>query len=465
MPDIKPLIATISDLAFGPFTIVLILGTGLYLTVALKFLTIRRLFDAFRLSFGGAARADGSDSTKTSSLGALMTALAAMVGIGNIAGVATAIALGGPGALFWMCVSALFGLAIRFGEVYLAIVYRDSSPSGAYYGGPMFYIRNGLGRRWAWLGVFYAVFACIQAYGPSGQSNTIADTLNAQFGIPGWVTWIGLIVSIFAVVIGGVKRIAAVCIAVVPFMVLIYMGASFVVLIAFADRIPDAVALMVSDAFTGSAAAGGFAGATVAAAIRYGVARGIFSNEAGLGTAAIAHATVRSNDAVQQGIISIVGVFIDTIFMCTVTGLTILVTDVWRSGESGAPLVIAAFDAAMPGWGGPIVSVCVVMFGVTCLWGWGLYGERAAIYLFGERVSKPVRFIYPFTVTMGALLTLETAWQVIDISLGLMAVPNLIAILLLSPVIIRGTRERLKRAPLAVETPPSDTPRVHAERS
>lgn len=455
MPDLKPLIATVSDLAFGPFTIILILGAGLYLTVGLRFLTLRRLFEAFKLSVGRASREESADSGKMSPFGALMTALAAMVGIGNIAGVATAVALGGPGALFWMCMGAVLGLATRFGEVYLAIVYRDVSPSGAYYGGPMFYIRNGLGKRWIWLGVFYAVFACIQAFGPSGQSNTIADTLNAQFGIPGWATWIGLVISIFAVLIGGVRRIAAVCIAVVPFMVLVYMGASFVVLFVFADQIPAAIALVVGDAFTGTAAAGGFAGASVAAAIRYGVARGIFSNEAGLGTAAIAHATARSNDAVQQGIISIVGVFIDTIFMCTVTGLTVIVTGVWKSGESGAPLVIAAFDAAMPGWGGPIVSVCVVMFGVTCLWGWGLYGERAAIYLFGERVSTPVRYLYPFTVTLGALLTLETAWQIIDISLGLMAIPNLIAILLLSPVIFRGTAARLKQAPLSQETPPS----------
>jgi AGCS family alanine or glycine:cation symporter len=455
MPDLKPLIATVSDLAFGPFTIILILGTGLYLTVGLRFLTLRRLLEAFRLSFGRSSRQGGAESGRVSPFGALMTALAAMVGIGNIAGVATAVALGGPGALFWMCMGAVLGLAIRFGEVYLAVIYRDVSPTGAYYGGPMFYIRNGLGKRWVWLGVFYAIFACIQAFGPSGQSNTIADTLNAQFGVPGWVTWIGLVIAIFAVLIGGVRRIAAVCIAVVPLMVLVYMGASFVVLFAFADQIPAAIALVVGDAFTGTAAAGGFAGASVAAAIRYGVARGIFSNEAGLGTAAIAHATARSNDAVQQGIISIVGVFIDTIFMCTITGLTVIVTGVWKSGESGAPLVIAAFDAAMPGWGGPIVSVCVVMFGVTCLWGWGLYGERAAIYLFGERVSTPVRYLYPFTVTLGALLTLETAWQIIDISLGLMAVPNLIAILLLSPVIFRGTAARLKQAPLSRETPPS----------
>ncbi|MGE4064544.1 MAG: alanine/glycine:cation symporter family protein [Rhodospirillaceae bacterium] len=455
MGDFKAIVSFLSDLAFGPFTIVLILGSGLYLTVGLRFLTLRKFFEALRLSFGRAARAQSAESGKMSSFGALMTALAAMVGIGNIAGVATAIALGGPGAMFWMCMGAVLGMATRFAEVYLAIIYRDVSPSGAYYGGPMFYIRNGLGKRWAWLGVFYAVFACIQAFGPSGQSNTIADTLNAQFGVPGWVTWLCLIAAIFSVLIGGVKRIAAVCMAVVPFMVLVYMGASFVVLAAFADQLPAAVALIVQDAFTGTAAAGGFAGATVAAAIRYGVARGIFSNEAGLGTAAIAHATVRSGDAVQQGIISIVGVFIDTIFMCTVTGLTIVVTGVWQSGESGAPLVIAAFDAAMPGWGGPIVSVCVVMFGVTCLWGWGLYGERAAVYLFGERISKPVRLLYPFTVTLGALLTLETAWQIIDISLGMMTIPNLIAILLLSPVIFRGTAARLKQAPLSQETPAS----------
>jgi alanine or glycine:cation symporter, AGCS family len=267
MLDIKAIITTLSDLAFGPFTIVLILGTGLYLTVGLRFLTLRRFFEAFRLSFGKSARAEGADGTKMSPFGALMTALAAMVGIGNIAGVATAIALGGPGALFWMCLGAVLGMATRFGEVYLAIVYRDVSPNGAYYGGPMFYIRNGLGPKWAWLGVFYAVFACIQAFGPSGQSNTIADTLNAQFGVPAWVTWIGLIISILAVMIGGVKRIAAACIAVVPFMVLVYMGASFVVLIAFADQLPAAVALVVQDAFTGTAAAGGFAGAKVAVVI------------------------------------------------------------------------------------------------------------------------------------------------------------------------------------------------------
>jgi AGCS family alanine or glycine:cation symporter len=264
--------------------------------------------------------------------------------------------------------------------------------------------------------------------------------LNENLGWPGWVTEIVLTVVILSVLIGGAKLLATVCQALVPFMVSLYLIAAMVVVVMNAPAIPAAVAEIVTTAFTGTAATGGFVGAAIAEAIRYGVARGIFSNEAGLGSAAVAHGTVQTNDANQQGILGAVGVFVDTIIVCTLTGLVIVVTGVWKSGETGAPLAMMAFDAAIPGMGGVVVAIGVVLFGLTTLLAWGLYGSRAAAYLFGERALGPARFIYSFSVPLGAVMTLDTAWQFVDLTLGLMAAPNLIALLLLSPKLFRGAR-------------------------
>ena len=368
-----------------------------------------------------------------------------MVGIGKIVGVATAIHLGGPGALFWMWISAFVGMATRYAEAYLAVTYREVSPNGSTLAGPMYYIKHGLGPKWTWLGGLYAAFACIQAFGPSAQSNTIADVLGSSLGVSAWTTEVFLTISILAVLIGGAKRLAGAANALVPFMVGVYLLAGLVVLAMNIGKIPAAFGEILSSALTGSAAVGGFAGAALAEAIKFGVARGIFANEAGLGSAAVAHGTAQSNDAVQQGMLGAVGVFIDTIVVCSITGLVIVVSGTWQTGETGTALAVMAFDAAIPGLGGPVVAFGVVLFGYTTLLAWGLYGSRAAAYLFGERALGPARFLYSLSVPLGAVVTLEGAWQFVDLTLGLMAAPNLIALILLGPKVFKGTREQIAK--------------------
>lgn len=438
-------ISAASDVAFGPATIILILGTGFYLTLGLRFLPIRRLIWGLRNVYDPRFGKKGSGAGEYSPKDGLMTALAGMVGIGKIVGVATAIHLGGPGALFWMWMTAVFGMGTRFAEAFLAVTYREISPGGATLAGPMYYIKHGLGPRWVWLGGVYAVCACIQAFGPSAQANTIADVFQTNLNIPGWATALVLIVSILAVLVGGAKRLATASNALVPIMVGVYLVAGLAVLIMNAEKIPSAVVEIISSAFTGTAAAGGFTGAAFAAAVRYGVARGIFANEAGVGSAAIAHGTAHGGDAVQQGVFGAVGVFIDTMIVCSITGFVIVVTGVWRSGETGASLAVMAFDTAFPGLGGPVVAFSVVLFGYSTLLAWGLYGSSALAYLFGERALGPARIIYSFSVTLGAVLTLETTWQIIDISFAMMAAPNLIALILLSPKMFKAVKNRAER--------------------
>ncbi|MSO97754.1 MAG: sodium:alanine symporter family protein [Rhodospirillaceae bacterium] len=432
-------VAAASEITFGPVTIALILGTGLYLSFGLRWLTVRQLGPAFRMMFDARTSSQTGTAGEYSPRQGLMTAIAGMVGIGNIVGVATAIHLGGPGALFWMWVTALVGMGTRYAEAFLAVTYREVGPNGATLAGPMYYIKHGLGPKWIWLGGLYAGLACLQAFGPSAQSNTIADVLNENLGWPGWVTEIALTVVILSVLIGGAKRLATACQTLVPVMVCLYLAAGIAVIALNFGEIPNALASIITTAFTGTAAAGGFAGAAIAEAIRFGVARGIFSNEAGLGSAAVAHGTAQSNDAVQQGLLGAVGVFVDTIVVCSITGLVIVITGVWQSGETGAVLATMAFDKAIPGLGGPVVAIGVVLFGLTTLLAWGLYGSRAAAYLFGERALGPARFIYSFSVPLGAVMTLESAWQFVDLTLGLMAAPNLIALVLLGPKVFRGT--------------------------
>jgi alanine or glycine:cation symporter, AGCS family len=438
-------VAMASAITFGPVTVALILGTGLYLTIGLRGLTLRRLGAGLRLMVDSKLKSQAGAAGEYSPRDGLMTALAGMVGIGKIVGVATAIHLGGPGALFWMWVTALVGMATRYAEAYLAVTYREVSPSGATLAGPMYYIKHGLGPKWAWLGGMYAFFACLQSFGPSAQSNTIADVLNSSLGISVWATEIFLTVSILAVLIGGAKRLANAANTLVPLMVGVYLLAGLAVLMLNVGKIPAALVEIITSAFTGSAAVGGFAGAALAEAIRFGVARGIFANEAGLGSAAVAHGTAQSNDAVQQGMLGAVGVFVDTIIVCSITGLVIVVTGVWQSGETGTTLAVMAFDAAIPGLGGPVVAFGVVLFGYTTLLAWGLYGSRAAAYLFGEKALGPARFIYSLSVPLGAVLTLETAWQFVDLTLGLMAAPNLIALILLAPKVFKGTRAQVEQ--------------------
>lgn len=376
-----------------------------------------------------------------------MTALSATVGTGNIAGVATAIFLGGPGALFWMWMSALVGMGTKFSEAVLAVRFREVDEQGNHTGGPMYYIKNGLGPRWAWLGSVFALFGCVAAFGAGNtvQANSIADVLQADFNVPAWLTGLILMVLVGLVLIGGVRRIGRVAAALVPAMTIFYLVAGVGALLLNAAAVPGAIIMVVESAFTPVAAQGGFAGAAVWAAIRFGVARGIFSNEAGLGTAPIAHASAQTKEPVRQGLIAMLGTFIDTIIICSITGLTIVISGVWTSGISGAALTSAAFTSSIPVLGEYVVPIALAIFAFTTVLGWSYYGERCAEFLFGIRVIRLYRAIWVMVLPVGAVVSLELVWLMADTLNALMALPNLIALVLLSPVVFRLAREYFAR--------------------
>ncbi|TCO78278.1 alanine/glycine:cation symporter family protein [Chromatocurvus halotolerans] len=433
------LIVTVNAWAWGPLMLLLLLGTGIYLTLGLRLLTIRRIPRAFGLLLRGRVGAGGGDISPFS---ALMTSLSATIGTGNIAGVATALALGGSGALFWMWLTALFGMATKYAEAVCAVRFREQDAQGNYSGGPMYYIRNGLHRRWHWLAYAFAIFGGLAGFGIANtvQSNSISQVLNDSYSVPPLLTGLVLMVLVGAVVLGGIRRIATVASYLVPIMASSYILMSFIVILLNVSEVPAAVAEIVSSAFTGSAAAGGFAGATVWAAIRFGVARGIFSNEAGLGSAPIAHAAARTNQPVQQGMIAMLGTFIDTLVVCTMTGLVIVIMDVLPSGVSGASLTSMAFAGAFPG-GEIIVTLGLCLFGFTTMIGWSFYGERCLVFLFGTRAILPFRLLWVLAIPVGTVIQLEMVWLVADTLNAFMAIPNLIALLLLGPLVFRISRE------------------------
>ncbi|MGD2082326.1 MAG: sodium:alanine symporter family protein [Chromatiales bacterium] len=420
--------------------LILILGTGVFLTIGLRAMPWRRIPYGFRMLWQG-RRASGEGDI--SPFNALMTSLSATIGTGNIAGVATAIMLGGPGALFWMWCTALVGMATKFAEAVLAVRFREVDANGMHVGGPMFYIKNGLGRRWIWLGTAFAIFGALAGFGIGNtvQANSVADVLQANFSVPNWASGLVLAVLSALVLIGGIRRIAVVAGKLVPFMAIAYVTGGIYVLVANAGQIPEAFRLVISHAFTPTAAGGGFAGATVWAAIRFGVARGIFSNEAGLGSAPIAHAAAATNNPVRQGTVAMLGTFIDTLVICSVTGLVIVVTGAWTSGETGASLSSLAFESGLPGIGGYVVSLGLPLFAFTTLLGWSFYGEKCVEYLFGVRSIVPFRILWVLAIPVGALAKLDFVWLVADTLNALMAIPNLIALLLLSPLVFRITRE------------------------
>ncbi|MGB1142502.1 MAG: alanine/glycine:cation symporter family protein, partial [Halioglobus sp.] len=367
-------IATVNAWAWGPLMLVLLLGTGLYLSLGLRFITIRRIPAAFRhLWRGRHSDAEGDISP----FAALMTSLSATIGTGNIGGVAVAIAIGGPGALFWMWVTALVGMATKYAEAVCAVRFREQDEHGNYSGGPMYYIKNGLHERWHWLAIAFALFGGLAGFGLGNtvQSNSISQVLSDEFRVPTEITGLMLMVLVGAVVIGGVKRIAAVASKLVPFMAVTYLVSGLLVILMHVNEVPAAIATIVHAAFNPVAATGGFAGATVWLAIRFGVARGIFSNEAGLGSAPIAHAAAKTNDPVRQGMIAMLGTFIDTLIICTVTGLVIVIMGVWDTGVSGASLTSMAFAQALPG-GEYVVTLGLCLFAFTTIIGWSFYGER-----------------------------------------------------------------------------------------
>lgn len=429
-----------SGVVWGPVTLILLLGTGVYLTAGLRAMPWRKVITAFKLMWKGRHPEGEGDITPFQ---ALMTALSATIGTGNIAGVATAIALGGPGAVFWMWITALFGMATKYCESVLAIRYREVDEKGKHVGGPMYYIKNGLAKKWHWLAVLFAIFGALAGFGIGNmvQANSVADAFQSNFNIPTWLTGVVMALLAGAVILGGITRLAHVSAKLVPFMAIVYVTGAMIIILGNITEVPAALATIVSSAFTGTAATGGFAGAAVWAAIQFGVARGIFSNEAGMGSAPIAHAAAQSNDAVQQGLIGMLGTFIDTLIVCTMTALVIVITGVWSSGATGASLSSMAFENALPGFGSYIVVFGLVTFAFTTLLGWSYYGERCAEFLFGVKVILPYRILWVLAIPVGAMLKLELIWTLADVLNGLMALPNLIALLLLSPLVFKISRD------------------------
>lgn len=443
MEGITEIISMINGFVWGTPMLVMILGVGLFLSIGLRLMPILKLGTGFKLLWSGRIPdKDKQIKGEISPFNALMTSLSATIGTGNIAGVATAIFIGGPGALFWMWCTALVGMATKFAEAVLAVKYREVDDNGNHIGGPMYYIKNGLGSKWAWLGTAFALFGSFAGFGIGNtvQSNSVADALQSNFGVPDWVTGLVLMVLVGAVLMGGIKRIADVAGKLVPLMTVFYIAAGLAVLVVHAAEIPDAIALIVHSAFNPVAAQGGFAGAAVWAAIRFGVARGIFSNEAGLGSAPIAHASAQTNNPVAQGLVAMLGTFIDTLIVCTITGLAIIVSGAWTSGENGAALTSFAFSHALP-IGNYVVAIALAVFAFTTILGWSVYSEKCVQYLLGVKAVKPFRVIWVLVVPLGAVSSLDFIWLLADTLNAMMAIPNLIALALLSPVVFGLTRE------------------------
>lgn len=434
------LLNQIDAIVWGPWLLVLLVGTGVYLTIRLGFLQMVKLPRALRLIFFARNKGDGDiDSFK-----ALCTALAATVGTGNIVGVATAIKLGGPGALFWMWVAAFFGMATKYAEGCLAVKFRSIDENGNIAGGPMYYIEQGLGKKWKPLALAFAFFGTLTAMLGSGtttQVNAITSSLQASMGVPILPSAAVITILVAIITFGGLKSISKTAEKIVPAMAVLYFIITVALLVIFSGELPHALALVFDGAFEGTAAAGGFAGAGIMLAMRSGIARGLFSNESGLGSAPIVAAAAKTKWPAEQGLISMTGTFIDTIIICTLTGLTLVVTGVWCGMENGAALTNAAFTSAFPVFGGYMLLVGLVLFAFTTILGWNYYGERCMIYLVGTKGVLPYRLVFILLIASGAFLKLEAIWILADIVNGLMAIPNLIALLFLSGICVRETKK------------------------
>ena len=419
----------IDAFVWGPPLLVLLVGTGILLTFRLKLLQVFKLPQALGLIFS--AKNDGSGDVNS------------FKALCNIVGVATAIKAGGPGALFWMWMAAFFGMATKYSECLLAVKYRTVDANGNISGGPMYYIENGLGKKYKPLAVMFAVFGVLCAYfgiGTFAQVNSIVEITQISAGIPVVYTGIALTVVVAAVTIGGLKSIATVAAKVVPAMALLYFLTTVGIMIVFADQVPAAIATVLNSAFTPTAAQGGFLGATVMLAMRSGVARGVFSNESGLGSAPIVAAAAKTKWAAEQGLISMTGTFIDTIIICTLTGLSLVVSGVWCGPLNGAAMTESAFTMAFPAFGSILLLVGLVLFAFTTILGWNYYGERCVEYLMGVKAILPYRIIFICLIACGPFLKLEEIWVLADIVNGLMAIPNLIALIALSGVVVAETK-------------------------
>ncbi|MBE0499081.1 MAG: sodium:alanine symporter family protein [Campylobacterales bacterium] len=445
MQELNVLIALVNGIVWGPLMLFAILGTGLYLSIGLKFMPIRMIKAGFVLIYKG--RKEDKKEGEISPFNALMTSLSATIGTGNIAGVATAIFLGGPGALFWMWIAALLGMATKYAEAVLAVHYRERDEEGNHVGGPMFYIKNGLGQRWKWLAFAFAFFASIAGFGIGNtiQAHSVSDVLASSFGIPELYSGLVLAVLVGLVLIGGIKRIASFAGAIVPFMGIVYLLTGVLIVLLNITALPEALSLILTSAFTGTAASGGFAGASVWAAMQFGVARGIFSNEAGLGSAPIAHAAAKTDSSVRQGLIAMMGTFIDTIVICSVTGLAIVLSGEYLSGQSGATLSALAFSKTLPLVGEYVVTFSLILFAFTTLVGWSFYGEKSLYYLLGQKAIIPFRVAWILVIPLGSMMDLKFIWLLADTLNALMALPNLIALILLSPVVFKLTKSYFRK--------------------
>lgn len=430
----------INNIVWGPPILILIVGSGLFLSVKTGFFSITKLGYILKNTLFKMFSKENSGEGDVTAFQAVATALAATVGTGNIAGVATAIAAGGPGAVFWMWLAAILGMTTKFAEVVLAVNFREKTSDGRFVGGPMYYITNGLG--WKWLGTLFAIFGALAAFGIGNmvQSNSVAAALQSSFNLNPWITGIVLAVITALVIIGGIKRIGAFTEKLVPFMAAIYILGGVVILVINAAKIPEAFGLIFSTAFTGQAAVGGFIGTGVAQAIRFGIARGVFTNEAGLGSSPIAHAAATTDHPVRQGLWAVFEVFTDTIVICSITALAILTSGVWTTGLTGADLTTQAFASALPG-GGYIVSIGIILFAFSTIVGWEYYGERCAEYLFGPKANLIYRILWVPFVLIGAIGGLEVVWALADTLNGLMAIPNLIGVLALSGTVFKLTKD------------------------
>jgi AGCS family alanine or glycine:cation symporter len=435
----------LNDFVWGPAMIVAIVCIGTYLTIGTRFVQLLKFPHVLRETVIRKKRKDlEGDIT---SFQALNVALAGTVGVGNIAGVATAIAMGGPGAIFWMYLSGLLGMATKFSEVVLGIKYRIRQIRGPMLGGPMLYIRRGMARDFRFLSGVFAVLAALAAFGIGNmtQANSVAIGLET-FGIPRIFTGVILIFAVGVVTIGGLKRIAHVAMFCVPFMCILYFLGAMIIIALNISKFPEAMLLIFKSAFTPVAATGGFMGATVKNTIRWGIARGVFSNEAGLGSASMAHATAKTDHPVRQGLWGIFEVFIDTIVICSATGLCILISGVWKNGSTGSLLTMSAFETVFGrNLGFSLVALCMALTAYDTMLAWGFYGETSAAYLFGPKARPFYRFLWLLPIMLGSLGRLEVIWGIADTLNGLMAIPNLIALFTLSPIVFNLTREFFSR--------------------
>jgi AGCS family alanine or glycine:cation symporter len=441
MLDAHAILLAIDNFVWGPPLLLLLVGTGAYFTFKLGLIQIRHLPTALKLVFSKPS--SSSAKGDVSSFAALCTALSATIGTGNIVGVATAIKVGGPGALFWMWLAALFGMATKYAECLLAVKYRKTDSKGEMLGGPMYYLRDGVGSKW--LANLFALFtigvACF-GIGTFPQVNAILDAASITFSLPRTGSAVVLTLLVALVTLGGIQSISKVATKVVPTMAVVYVVACLSVIVLNADKLADAVQLVLVSAFTPTAASGGFLGASIMLAIQSGIARGVFSNESGLGSAPMAAAAAKTDSCVKQGLISMTGTFFDTIIICTMTGLALILTGAWQTDFAGAAMTTHAFATGLNSdtLGPMLVSVGLIFFAFTTILGWNYYGERCVVYLFGQKAVLPFKVLFIVLVALGSVMKLDMIWIIADIVNGLMAIPNLIGLVLLRSVVIEETK-------------------------